>query len=126
MVRTEEHILQHNRLLCQSQEVRTMLSRTHTRRALLLYPCPRKIYIEQQQQNPEPYNCRLFLSISFPHPQLPLDISPYIKLISLSHQRIMQQMPIDLRFDQDQVYKDNHEVMFDVFVTELAAVLAYC
>lgn len=38
----------------------------------------------------------------------------------------MQQMSVDLRLDQDQVYEYNHEIMFDIFVAELAAVLAYC
>lgn len=35
-------------------------------------------------------------------------------------------MPIDLRFDQDQVDEDNHKIMLDIFVAELPAVLAYC
>lgn len=38
----------------------------------------------------------------------------------------MQQMPIHLRLDQNQVDEYDYKVMFDVFVAEVSAVLAYC
>lgn len=34
-------------------------------------------------------------------------------------------MPVDLRLDEDQVHKQNHEIMLDIFVTEPSAVFAY-
>lgn len=35
-------------------------------------------------------------------------------------------MSIDLRLDQDQIDEYDYEIMLDVFVAELPAVLAYC
>lgn len=68
--------------------------------------------------------------------------SPYIELIMLSHQCIMQQMPVHLatsahtnipafpqthlRFYQHQINKQYHEVMLYVFIAESSAILAHC
>lgn len=50
--------------------------------------------------------------------------STYVKLVSIPHQRVVQQMPIYLRLDQDQVDEQDDVVMLDIFVAEAAAVLA--
>lgn len=51
--------------------------------------------------------------------------APYVKLIPLSHQRIVQQMPVNLRLDQDQIDEYDHEVMLDIFIAEMPTILAY-
>ena len=48
----------------------------------------------------------------------------YIELIPLSHQSIVQQMPVHLRLDQHQINEQDYGIVLNVFVAEAAAVLA--
>lgn len=49
----------------------------------------------------------------------------YSKLVIIPHQGIVQQMPVNLGLDQDEVDEEDDEVMLDVFVAKPAAILAH-
>lgn len=49
----------------------------------------------------------------------------YIKLVALAHERVVQQMPIHLGLDEDEVDEEDNEVVLDVLVAEATAVLAH-
>lgn len=48
----------------------------------------------------------------------------YIESIVISAESVVEQMPIDLRLDQDQVYEEDDKVMFDIFVCKALAAWA--
>jgi hypothetical protein len=49
------------------------------------------------------------------------DSATHIEVIIFPPQPVEQQMPVDLRLDQDQVDEEDDKVMFDVFVGEAVA-----
>lgn len=46
----------------------------------------------------------------------------YIKLVQVAHQRVVQQVSVHLRLDEDEVDKDDDKVVLDILVAEPAAV----
>jgi hypothetical protein len=57
--------------------------------------------------------------------QLHKNHCPYVKLIMIPHQRIMQQVAVHLRLDEHQVDEHDDIVMLDVLVAKVAAFLAH-
>lgn len=104
--RTEEHILEHDRLLSQSAEVAVHQHLRVLRDGLLLYARPGEVNIEEQQEDAEADDRR-------------------VELVAVPHQSVVQQVPVDLRLDQDEVDEQDDIVVFDILVAEPAAVPAH-
>lgn len=103
---TEEHVLEHNRLLSQSAEVAVRQYLRVLRDRLLLYARPGEIYIEEQQEDAQTDD-------------------GWVELVAVPHQRVVQQVPVDLGLDQDEVDEQDDVVVLDILVAEPAAVPAH-
>lgn len=104
---TKEYILQDNGLRSQRAQMSAVgAASSIIAGGALLDARPGQVDVEEQQQDAEADDAG-------------------VEAVAVAHQRVVQQVAVDLGLDQHQVDEEHHVVVLDVLVAEAAAVLAH-